>query len=399
MTPACARLFVSTAAATLMLLAAPPAHAQGLIGDFFEAVGRTTGIKPIEDLGRNADAEHKRFKDANPVYKVVEENGSRAVSDTSAALFRPVFSLVCTQTFEAVIGVVRGGCGGFNAQSFAGADRAIIQSAVQRLVGAGLVAPAEFNGVAISWCAGSFEGAGIAPGPGEIMLHEKIKDAPLDDIASTLAHEMHHIRQYRAMGSGSFKCAYAQDYIGCGGCQDERHPLEREAYQFEAYAIRRLGETSAVPRTTEASFTPRQRLLSSAVTTNVFLTEVPKPVVPTRVIGSGDPDPQGIAKDACTLNGRVPSDGAEQCADDMTVIYDDLLETVDDDFATGFEQSVDTYLRVTRADRAAACTILQATHRNPEIGRIRKGSCETRSRTGVYNVIRYALRKYPTRRP
>ena len=46
------------AALTLMT---QDAVAGGLIGDILQGAGRATGIRPIEDLGRNGDAEHKRF--------------------------------------------------------------------------------------------------------------------------------------------------------------------------------------------------------------------------------------------------------------------------------------------------------------------------------------------------
>lgn len=239
--------------------------------------------------------------------------------------------------------------------------------------------------------------AHITPTSSEILLHSNIKRYPFDDIrvASTLAHEMVHIQQFRRMGSGNFKCTYAQQYIECAGCQNERHPLEREALQFEAFAIRRLAESSAVPRAAEAAFTPRQRALNTSIAANAFLGDPPKKTEAKPRVKPGDPDPENIARDACTLNGRLSPKDAEHCLDDLAVIYQDLFETIDDDFSSGFPESIDTYLKVSRKDRMAACTILKATHRDPEIGQMRQGRCETRSRSAVYKIISYALKKYP----
>lgn len=388
------KLLLSIAAAGCLALSAQPAPAGGLIGDFFQAAGRATGITPIGDLGRNMDAEHKRFKDNNPFYKQLEENISANVRDA------PYF-LACTWTFESVIGSVRGLCSGFNSQ--AAYDSTIIPRAKQRLIDAGVLEPNEFEGVAIWWCGGSFKGGGIAPNNGEIILNPAISSDPLDDIAATLAHEMFHIRQYRAIGSASFKCNYAQQYIACQGCQDERHPIERDAFQFQADASRKLSDS--VPATAIAGTLPssRQQLLNAATQKFTFLKEPlltpwspprPKLLSDGLTFGPGSADPASIAKRACTLNGRVSPKDAEHCTEDLTVIYEDFLDTVEDDFSDGSRFSVDHYLQLTRADRAGACAILRATHKDPEIGRSRQSSCETISRSALYKTLSYALKKY-----
>ncbi len=61
--------------------------ADGLFGGLVKGVGRATGVKPLEDLGRNMDAEHKRFKDNNQIYKNIEEGASGAVQHITTEFF------------------------------------------------------------------------------------------------------------------------------------------------------------------------------------------------------------------------------------------------------------------------------------------------------------------------
>lgn len=379
-------LLVAIAVTSALWLPSVQANAQGVLSQIFEAAGRASGIKPLEDLARNADAEHKRFKDNNPVYKSVEEQASATV--------QLPFSLACTSTFETIVGSVRALCSGFNAQSSSSQDQAIIRMAKQRLIDTGVISAAIFNGTTIRWCAGSFTGRGIAPGGDEIILSSDIKSEPIDDIASTLAHEMRHLQQYRSMGSANFKCKYAQEYIKCAGCQDERHPLEREAFQFEAYAANRLSNS---PAQTGGSLPmpPRQAILKSAIASNAFLAELPRQIEPKPTPPPDYPDPEQRAIDACTLNGKFTAVEVERCSDDLGIVYQDLLDTIDDDYDSGDRKSSDYYLRVFRDDRNAACTILKAIHRDREIGKIRQETCEIRSRSTIYRMLSFARQKYP----
>lgn len=336
------------------------------------------------------DEEHKRFKDNNQVYKQLEENVSANVRDAP-------FFLACTWTFESVIGAVREQCGGFNSQ--AAYDSSIIPRAKQRLIDAGVLGAGEFDGVDVHWCGGSFIGSGITPNNGEIILDPEISATALDDVASVLAHEMFHIRQYRSMGSAAFKCNYAQQYVACQGCQNERHPMERDAFQFEAEADRKLSDTAVAG----APSSIRHELMNSAATTYPFLNSPlvmpwspprPKLLSDGLTFGPGSADPAHVAEKACTLAGRVSPAEAEHCTDDLTIIYEDFLDTVEEDFSQGHRYSVDHYLSLTRADRMGTCAIMRATHQDPEIGRRRQGTCETISRSAIYKVLSYALAKY-----
>ena len=72
--------------------------AGGLVGGFVEDVGKATGVKPLEDLGRNADEENRRLKEKNKLYKKIDEGVSRPVRETGKAAADTV------QTFENAAG-------------------------------------------------------------------------------------------------------------------------------------------------------------------------------------------------------------------------------------------------------------------------------------------------------
>jgi hypothetical protein len=79
--------------------------------------------------------------------------------------------------------------------------------------------------------------AGIAPDRNQIYINQSLRDASDFEIAVILAHEMKHIDQYRgAASTDAFKCDYTRKFIDCGLCQDDKHPLERAAYEFEERA-------------------------------------------------------------------------------------------------------------------------------------------------------------------
>lgn len=206
--------------------------ARGFIGGVIQDVGKATGIKPLEKGGKELDNAHRDIKNAVPPYKAIEEGASSFV--------RERFREKCIAPYQLITGGVIGRC-----SNWAGRlqDRDLIQNAIENLVNTGLFTRNEFNDIQIRWC--PLSGAeGMAPDRGRIYLDTAVKQRGLRDIASLLAHEMTHVRQYRRMGSNSFKCRYSQLYLRCGGCQDLRHPLEREAYEFEEYANEHLNENA-----------------------------------------------------------------------------------------------------------------------------------------------------------
>ncbi len=114
----------------------------------------------------------------------------------------------------------------------AGSER-LIDLAKTAVIRAGAVSPDEFANVHVRWC--KIKGAGMAPDRNTVCLSDDyLRYNDLLNLATTLAHEMYHIRQYRSAAStDAFKCAYSQAYVNCAGCQDNGHPMEAEAYAFE----------------------------------------------------------------------------------------------------------------------------------------------------------------------
>lgn len=211
--------------------------AQGLIGGAIEGIGRATGIQPLEDLGRNADAEHRRIKDHNPDYRAVEEQGSEIV--------RRQFTAACTVPYQTITNAVIAHCSNWDGRLD---DQHLIENAKEILIANRVFHPNDFNGIQIRWC--PLTGAhGMAPDRGRIYLDTPGKQDSPEDLAVLLAHEMAHIIQYRRMGSDNFKCEYSRNYVDCGFCQNESHALEREAYQFQENVSNRLAENDPTPYT------------------------------------------------------------------------------------------------------------------------------------------------------
>lgn len=221
-----AGLLVALALASLFI--AQPSRAGGLLGDALKGLGRATGIKPLEKAGTELDNAHRDIKEAIPPYKAVEEASSDFV--------RKRFLDACNAGFQSATAFVIGRCSNWDGRT---EDQHLIQQAAQSLVNAGLFAPNEFQGVQIRWC--PLSGAhGMAPDRGRIYLDTAAKNDNPINLAALLAHEMFHIRQYRAMGTDKFKCEYSRKYVECSGCQDDRHSMERDAYAFESAAYERL---------------------------------------------------------------------------------------------------------------------------------------------------------------
>jgi hypothetical protein len=134
----------------------------------------------------------------------------------------------CAAPFQAITGSVIAKCSNWNGRID---DQHLIQQAANVLQSAGIIQGNELNGVQVRWC--PLQGAhGMAPDSGRIYLDTALKGNLLAT-ASTLAHEVVHIRQYRSSGTDSFKCEYSRQYAECGGCQDRRNRFEREAYEYE----------------------------------------------------------------------------------------------------------------------------------------------------------------------
>lgn len=134
----------------------------------------------------------------------------------------------CAAPFQAITGVVIARCSNWDGRLD---DQQLISQAVAVLQSAGIAQAGELNGVQVRWC--PLQGAhGMAPDRGRIYLDVSLKGNTFAT-ASTLAHEIVHLRQYSRNGTDRFKCDYSRQYTECGGCQDRRNGFEREAYEFE----------------------------------------------------------------------------------------------------------------------------------------------------------------------
>jgi hypothetical protein len=111
----------------------------------------------------------------------------------------------------------------------------LLNSAKSALIGTGLFAAQEFDGLNIRWCALAKGINGLAPDPNVICISDVwLRQNDALETAISIAHEMIHIRQYRrAAGADAFRCAYTREFIHCGGRQEGCISFENEAYAFE----------------------------------------------------------------------------------------------------------------------------------------------------------------------
>lgn len=369
----------ATLVAIVLSMVPMQSYSQGLFGGILQGAGRALGIKPLEDLGRNADAEHKRLKDNVVIYKRIEEETSKVV--------QLPFSLACTAAFDVVVSSVQTTCSGFGSQSTAGADAVKIESAKNKLTGLGILSQSDFQGVSIRWCNGSFNGGGITPSNNQIILSAELKDSSIAT-ATTIAHEMQHIFQYRRMGSGPFKCQYSQQFTRCGFCQDDRHPLENEAYTFENYAYQKL-LASSPQETSASSFAPSNSLQAkySRVSVQQLLIEQPPAPLP-KVLTIDD-----LVKKACSVDGEIKGAAVNSCIDDLSIVYDDLQDTVDRDLEDDILGKTKDYMEASAKDRKKACDLVVLGIANTNIGKSKAERCFLRTNTFIRDAIADARSK------
>lgn len=117
----------------------------------------------------------------------------------------------------------------------------LIEQAKTLLITHGFFSQEEFANVSIRWA--RLTHTGQAPDRNVVLLDEDyLNNNDLYGTATTLGHEMIHIRQYRRMGTDNFKCEYSKKILACKGCQNERHPLEKEAYDWGTANDGRIAE-------------------------------------------------------------------------------------------------------------------------------------------------------------
>ncbi len=127
-------------------------------------------------------------------------------------------------------------CAGYQAPA---AARERVTQAQDRLLDTQLATTEELAGLRIAFCP-LLQGTGMMPAPDRLYLDDGLQRMSVDGLAEIIAHELEHRRQFATLGARGFKCAYVRDMSACGGCQDRRHPLEREAYERQDRARDRL---------------------------------------------------------------------------------------------------------------------------------------------------------------
>lgn len=173
---------------------------------------------------------------------------------------------LCGASFYAFTGTISAQCNAWDGRL---EDQDQIVRAKDFLIQRGYFTAQEFNGVQIRWCPLQHQTAGIAPDRDKIYLNTDYRHIRTEDLAPLLAHEMTHTRQYRSKGPDQFRCDYSRKFVECAGCQDDRHSMEREAYELE--------------RRVRSNVSPGVLSLASLAIVN----SRPQPRTPTRVFVEG----------------------------------------------------------------------------------------------------------------
>jgi hypothetical protein len=205
----------------------------------------------------------------------------------------------CTVPFQVVTQAVSAQCG-FSGVPTA-TERARIAEAKQVLITRGYFSAADFEGVSIYWCSLTHAG-GIVPDRDLVYLHSSAKNSDLRRIASLLAHEMTHVKQYRVKGTDNFKCDYVRQMSECLAanvgqgvdCQDRNHhSMERDAYALQDTVEAGLSNLAAVQP---------QHLTPVAIASGGSAIKFDNPLLHGRTI------------DACILSNAFPSQSSQQCS-------------------------------------------------------------------------------------
>ncbi len=232
-------------------------YGSSILGQAFKDIGNATGIKEFNKLGEEIDNGHRDLKTGVPLYGKTEEEVSR--------IFRQQGTKACALVFNAVMDPMTARCSNWENRL---EDQYLIADAIALLVSAGFNNFNYYNSVAIRWCPLTPGTKGIAPHRGRLYLDSSQKNGRISVLASLIAHEMKHIDQYRRLGSERFKCKYAQEFIRCGFCQTDNHPLENEAYAYESMVYDRLQNKHSIkyhPQSGWYDESPQRGLLSESL--------------------------------------------------------------------------------------------------------------------------------------
>lgn len=151
-----------------------------------------------------------------------------------------VLENICASKFEVWTTRMVAGCkltSGFSSQ------KPPIKEATDLLISKGYFSQSEFEGVEFQFC-NLPAGSGLAPNGKQVFLTQEARSWTSAQLAKLVAHEMHHIRQYREMGYNKFACDYVQQILKGNGTQCN-NSLEKPAYDFECSVGKSLGFTNA----------------------------------------------------------------------------------------------------------------------------------------------------------
>lgn len=152
-----------------------------------------------------------------------------------------IFGFRCAAPFEHIARAVTAHCAGYVPTE---RETKRIDEAERFLVAGGYFAAAELSGVTVRWCELAPLAHGLTPDGHTVYLSTERENDSLVALAALLAHELTHVRQFRRLGAEGFACDYSLKLLACGGCQDERHPLEREAYDLQKKILRENAGTA-----------------------------------------------------------------------------------------------------------------------------------------------------------
>lgn len=216
-------MFSRSLAAIFSMWLAASALAESCDTDCHSQCRVRTDFPPIEFIEPTCHAKCEAAKQAACALHTDIPTLPSAVETTKS-----IGNQACAAPFQFITGVVIARCSNWDGRTD---DQNLIAQAASILQSLGIIQANELNGVQVRWC--PLQGAdGLAPDRGRIYLDVGIK-GNLFQTASTLAHEVVHLRQYRSAGTDQFKCDYSRQYAECGGCQDRRNSFEREAYDYE----------------------------------------------------------------------------------------------------------------------------------------------------------------------
>jgi hypothetical protein len=167
----------------------------------------------------------------------ISKRACRATGISPPILPNPVnvIEQACAAGFTAIVKSVVAAYTGQDAPTPVGAARAF-DKAKTTLTAIGLFRPEEFAGVNIRFCRLTGRNKGFTYDRDRICITDHYSDGTHEfDLTSVLAHEMFHVRQYRARGTDNFKCEYSKQLARCGGCFDRGMDIERDAYDFQDF--------------------------------------------------------------------------------------------------------------------------------------------------------------------